>query len=128
MRMTTFTLRIACLALAAFGLEAQQAGAAQTAAQQPPRTGNAENGKRIFTAYGCYQCHGYQGQGSNAGARLAPKPIPLAAMIAYVRKPAGVMPPVTAKVVSDAEIADIRAYLETVPAPPDVKSIKLLNQ
>ena len=49
-------------------------------------------------------------------------------MIAYVRKPTGVMPPVTAKVVTDAEIADIRAYLETVPPPPDVKSIKLLNQ
>jgi mono/diheme cytochrome c family protein len=128
MRVTTATLRIACLTLAAAGLEAQQAGAPQTAAQQPPKAGNAENGKRIFTAYGCYQCHGYQGQGGGAGARLAPRPLPLAAMIAYVRKPTGVMPPVTAKVVSDAEIADIRAYLETVPAPPDVKSVKLLNQ
>jgi len=126
--MTTISLRIACLALAVAGLGDQQAGAAQTAAQQPPKPGNAENGKRLFTAYGCYQCHGYQGQGGGAGARLAPKPLPLAAMIAYVRKPTGVMPPVTAKVVSDAEIADIRAYLETVPAPPDVKSVKLLNQ
>ena len=90
--------------------------------------GNAENGKKLFAAYACYQCHGYQGQGSNAGARLAPRPLPLAAMIKYIRKPTGVMPPVTAKVVSDAEVADIRAYLETVPAPPDVKTIKLLNQ
>jgi len=109
---------IACAALSALGLLAQQA----------PKAGNAENGKRLFTAYACYQCHGYLGQGSNAGARLAPKPMPLAAMIAYVRKPTGVMPPVTAKVVTDAEIADIRAYLETVPPPPDVKSVKLLNQ
>jgi mono/diheme cytochrome c family protein len=101
---------------------------AQQANPQVPKAGNAENGKRIFTAYGCYQCHGYQGQGGGAGARLAPRPLPLAAMIAYVRKPTGVMPPVTAKVVSDTEIADIRAYLETVPAPPDVKSVKLLNQ
>jgi len=123
MRMATITLRIACLALAvAAGVPAQQANA------QASKPGNAENGKRIFTAFGCYECHGYQGQGSNAGARLAPKSLPLAAMIAYVRKPTGVMPPVTAKVVSDAEIADIRAYLETVPAPPDVKTIKLLNQ
>ena len=38
------------------------------------------------------------------------------------------MPPVTAKVVTDAEVADIRAFLETIPAPPDVKTIKLLNQ
>jgi mono/diheme cytochrome c family protein len=123
MKMTTISLRIACLALAvAAGMRAQQANV------QAPKAGSAENGKRIFTAYGCYQCHGYQGQGGGAGARLAPRPLPLAAMIAYVRKPTGVMPPVTAKVVSDAEIADIRAYLETVPAPPDVKSVKLLNQ
>jgi ubiquinol-cytochrome c reductase cytochrome c subunit len=103
-------------------------GAAEASAQQTPKAANAENGKHLFTADGCYQCHGYQGQGSNAGARLAPKPLPLATMIAYIRKPTGVMPPVTAKVVSDAELADIRAYLETIPAPPDVKSIKLLNQ
>jgi|SRR5665213_3546633 len=96
-------------------------------AQQEPK-GNAENGKLLFTAYACYQCHGYLGQGSNAGARLAPKPLPLAAMIKYIRKPTGAMPPVTAKVVTDAEVADIRAYLETIPAPPDVKTIKLLNQ
>jgi ubiquinol-cytochrome c reductase cytochrome c subunit len=96
-------------------------------AQQQPK-GNAENGKRLFTAYACYQCHGYLGQGSNAGARIAPKPLALAAMLKYIRKPTGVMPPVTAKVVSDAEVADIHAYLETIPAPPDVKTIKLLNQ
>jgi len=116
----TGALRASCLALVA--------GVSLANAQPAAKTGNAENGKRLFTAYACYQCHGYQGQGSNAGARIAPKPLPLAAMIAYVRKPTGVMPPVTAKVVTDAEIADIRAYLETVPAPPDVKTIKLLNQ
>ncbi len=116
----TGILRISCLALVA--------SLCPMNAQQAVKAANAENGKRLFTAYACYQCHGYQGQGSNAGARLAPKPIPLAAMIAYVRKPTGVMPPVTAKVVTDAEIADIRAYLETVPPPPDVKSVKLLNQ
>ncbi len=118
-------LRIAALLLFAGACFAQQP---VPRAQPETKTGNAENGKRLFTAYACYQCHGYQGQGGNAGARLAPKPLPLAAMIAYVRKPSGVMPPVTAKVVTDGEIADIRAYLETIPAPPDVKTIKLLNQ
>jgi ubiquinol-cytochrome c reductase cytochrome c subunit len=118
-------LRIALLTMLSFSgtLSAQPAPKGAAAS-----TSNAENGKKLFTAYACYQCHGYLGQGSNAGARLAPKPLPLAALIAYVRKPTGVMPPVTAKVVSDAELADIRAYLETVPAPPDVKTIKLLNQ
>lgn len=89
---------------------------------------DAAKGKILFSQYGCYQCHGTQGQGTSAGARLAPKPIPLAALIAYVRHPTGQMPPYTAKVVSDAELADIRAYLAAIPEPPSVKDIPLLNQ
>ena len=34
--------------------------------------GNAENGKKIFTSYGCYQCHNYAAHGGGAGPRLAP--------------------------------------------------------
>jgi ubiquinol-cytochrome c reductase cytochrome c subunit len=89
--------------------------------------GNAENGKRLFVAKGCYQCHGYDGHGG-AGAKLAPRPIPVAALIAYVRHPAGAMPIYTPKVMSDAELTDIWAYLKTIPDPPPVKSIPLLNQ
>ena len=88
----------------------------------------ASKGKTLFSKYGCYQCHGTQGQGTTAGARLAPKPITLAALIAYVRQPKGQMPPYTAKVVSDAELADIRAYLASIPDPPPAKNIPLLNQ
>jgi len=88
----------------------------------------AANGKKLFSKYGCYECHGTQGQGTTAGARLAPKPIALAALIAYVRRPGGQMPPYTAKVVSDAELADIRAYLASIAEPPPAKSIPLLNQ
>jgi mono/diheme cytochrome c family protein len=90
--------------------------------------GNADNGKKLFSKYGCYECHGTQGQGTTAGARLAPKPIAITALIAYVRKPGGQMPPYTAKVVSDAELGDIRAYLATIPEPSPAKSIPLLNQ
>jgi ubiquinol-cytochrome c reductase cytochrome c subunit len=90
--------------------------------------GNAENGKRLFTKLGCYTCHGYQGQGGAAGAKLAPQPISPTALIAYVRHPRGSMPPFTSKVVSDSDLTDIRAYLASVPAPPPAKSIPLLNQ
>ena len=90
--------------------------------------GDPNRGKTLFSKYGCYECHGTQGQGTTAGARLAPKPIALAALIAYVRRPAGQMPPYTAKVVSDAELADIRAYLASIPEPPPAKNIPLLNQ
>ena len=98
------------------------------AASVSGQDGNADNGKKLFTKFGCYECHGYQGQGGGAGAKLAPKPISATALIAYVRHPSGSMPPYTSKVASDAELADIRAYLASVPAPPPLKSIPLLNQ
>ena len=94
----------------------------------PAQDSPATRGKTIFLKYGCYECHGTQGQGTTAGARLAPKPIALAALIAYVRQPKGQMPPYTAKVVSDAELSDIRAYLASIPEPPPAKSVPLLNQ
>lgn len=90
--------------------------------------GQDSTGKKLFIKYGCYECHGTQGQGTTAGARLAPKPLALAALIAYVRQPKGQMPPYTSKVVSDAELADIRAYLASIPEPPPAKNIPLLNQ
>ena len=100
-------------------------------AQSGAPAGNAEAGKRLFLKNGCYECHGTVGQGAGANPiapKLAPKPIALAAMIAYIRKPAAQMPPYTSKVMSDADVADVRAYLMTIPEPPPVKSIPLLNQ
>ena len=99
-----------------------------SAASLAAQTGNVDNGKRQFVKLGCYTCHGYQGQGGGAGAKLAPHPIAATALIAYVRHPAGSMPPFTTKVVSDDDLRDIQAYLASVPAPPPVKEIPLLNQ
>jgi mono/diheme cytochrome c family protein len=89
--------------------------------------GNVENGKRLFVKDGCYECHGYAGQGG-AGAPLVPRVISAANLIKYVRHPSGSMPPYTNKVVSDAELTDIRAFLASLPAPPPLKSIPILNQ
>lgn len=88
--------------------------------------GNAQNGKKIFESYGCYQCHGHAGQGG-VGARIAPRPIAFAAFSKYVRQPTGEMPPYTAKVVSDQELGDIYAFLRSIPQPPAAKGIPLLN-
>src|ERR1700683_5847974 len=85
--------------------------AAASLTAQTPASGNAENGKRQFVKLGCYTCHGYQGQGGGAGAKLAPHPISAAALIAYVRHPSGSIPPFTKKVVSDEVLTDIQAYL-----------------
>jgi hypothetical protein len=51
----------------------------------------------------------------------------LSAFIRYVRKPTGDKPPYTEKVVSDAELADIRAFLLTIPAPPAAAGISILK-
>ncbi len=107
------------------GLRAQE----QASGSKPSApAGNAENGKKLFKADGCYQCHGYEGQGAaGTGAKLAPNPIPFPALVKYVRAPKGQMPPYTAKVISDAELADIYAFLQSRPKTPDPKTIPLLN-
>jgi mono/diheme cytochrome c family protein len=89
--------------------------------------GNIENGKHLFTAYGCYQCHGRLAQGGAAGPRLGPRVIAILAFLAYVRHPAGAMPPYTPKVVSDAELTDIHAYIKSVPQPAKPAETPLLN-
>jgi ubiquinol-cytochrome c reductase cytochrome c subunit len=102
------------------------------AAQQPKAAtepaGSTENGKKLFMKDGCYQCHGREGQGSSmSGPRIAPNPVPLEVLIGYVRKPSGEMPPYTAKVISDQELADIYAYLQSRPHPPTAKASQLLK-
>jgi ubiquinol-cytochrome c reductase cytochrome c subunit len=94
---------------------------AQAPAPQRPVTtpaANAEEGKKLYASYGCYQCHGYEAQGSNAtGPRLGPRPIAFAAFSRYVRQPTNQMPPYTTKVVSDADLANIYAFVQSRPAP-----------
>ena len=120
------------LLIAAAALEAQGAGSAANAGSAPAQgaqaaapKGDVENGKKLYSSYGCYQCHGYAAQGG-AGARLAPRPIAFATFSRYVRRPTGQMPPYTAKVVSDQELADIYAFLVTMPAPPAANTIPIL--
>ena len=101
---------------------------AVTACAQTP-DGNAQNGRKLFENYGCYQCHGREAQGGlGTGPRLGPKPIPFAAVQKYLRQPTGQMPPYTAKVVSNKDVVDIYAFLQSVKQPPPAKDIPLLNQ
>lgn len=109
----------------AASIRAQTPAPAAQAAPAP--AGNADTGKKLFVSYGCYQCHGYEGQGGAAGPRLAPRPLPLAGFSRYVRRPANQMPPYTERVVSDADLANIHAFLQSRPAPPPVQSIPLLR-
>jgi mono/diheme cytochrome c family protein len=126
MRRCFIALGIAALASLA------DASAAQTSS--PPATaaapaGNAEEGKKLFVSYGCYQCHGREAQGSDAtGPRLGPRPIAFTAFSRYVRRPTGQMPPYTSKVVSDTDLADIYAFVQARTPPPAVQGIPLLRE
>ena len=51
-----------------------------------------------------------------------------ASLIRYVRAPAGAMPAYTDKVITDQELTDIHAYLQTMAKAKPAKDIPLLNQ
>jgi mono/diheme cytochrome c family protein len=92
----------------------------------PAPAGSVDAGKKLYVSIGCYQCHGHEAQGSSAtGPRLGPRAIPFAAFSRYVRQPTGQMPPYTAKVVSDTDLANIYAFVQTRPEP--AKDISLLR-
>lgn len=110
-------LRILALALIALPVAAS--------AQNAP-SGNAENGKRLFDTKACFACHGYVGQGSREGPRVAP-PMPFPAFLAQLREPRAIMPPYKEAILTDQEAADIVAYLASLPSSPDHKSIPLLQ-
>jgi len=112
---------VTVLAVAVVG---QAPSPVQPANAVPP--GDAERGKTLFVNNGCYQCHNYEGHGGAAGARIAPNPLPFRAFVAYVRAPRGDMPPYTAKVMAEQDLADVYAYLRSRPRPADVSRIPLL--
>jgi mono/diheme cytochrome c family protein len=96
-------------------------------AQSAPQ-GNVDNGKRLFLRDGCWECHGYSGQGGRDGARIGATSLTLQGFMRYVRKPAGAMPAFTEKVISDQELTDIYAYLKSLPPVKGAKDVPLLNQ
>ncbi len=96
----------------------------------PPATGDAKHGKELFTKYSCYACHGFSGQNGN-GARLVPMKFAQTAFIAYVRNPprANQMPSYSPKVLADTDLADIYAYIKTLPdSAPPASSVPILSQ
>ena len=94
----------------------------------PALAADAAKGKSAFMKNGCWQCHGELGQGGAAGKTLAPKPMPFEAFNVFVRNSNGPMPPYPKGILSDADLADIHAYLQSIPAARDYKSIPLLSQ
>jgi mono/diheme cytochrome c family protein len=95
---------------------------------QQPSTPSAENGKKLFLRDGCWECHGYAGQGGRDGARLAETALTTAQFTRYIRRPTGAMPAYIEKVLSDAEAADIWAYVKAMTGPKTAKEVPLLTE
>lgn len=110
--------QVAMLSVFAAGLCVTSAASAADAAQ----------GKIDFTQkFGCFECHGTVGQGGVAGAKLAPDPLPYEALANFVRTTDGRMPPFSKDILTDAQLEDIYAYLQSIPKGPDAKDIPILN-
>jgi mono/diheme cytochrome c family protein len=108
---------------------ASVAGSATPGQAQATPAGNAEKGKKLFVERACWQCHGLAAQGGGiAGPRLAGRVPAWASFSRYVRRPTEDMIPYTEKTLSDADLADIYAWLRAIPPPPPVSSIPQLNR
>jgi mono/diheme cytochrome c family protein len=90
--------------------------------------GDAKRGEKMFKDYSCYACHGFSGQ-NGPGKRLVPMKMATVVFTAYVRSPgSNQMPSYSAKVLSDQQLADIWAYVKTLPDSPEAKDIPLVQQ
>lgn len=83
-------------------------------------------GRALTATAGCWQCHGYQGQGATTGPRLANTEMDVAAMTAFIRTTKK-MPAYSAKVLPDADVADLHAYFTSLPPPASPDSIPALK-
>ena len=78
--------------------------------------------------YTCYGCHGFSGQ-NGPGARLVPMMMNQANFTNYVRNPrTRQMPSYSTKVLTDAQLGDVYAYIKTLPNAPAAKDIPALEQ
>jgi mono/diheme cytochrome c family protein len=113
----------------AFALAVAGLGAGAAAWPQEPAADPA-NGKRVYLVVGCFACHGRAGQG---GAYNYPAPplaqtrLPLEAFKTIVRAGPNEMPAYAESVLSDRDLADIHAFLRSLPGPRPAKDVPLLD-
>ena len=96
-------------------------------AQEP--VGDAANGAKVYVAVGCFTCHGRSGQGGNfnyATPVLAKIQWPVEAFRAFLRIGVNDMPAYAKEVLSDQQVADIHAFLRSLPGPRPVADIPQL--
>ena len=103
---------------------------AQNAPAGDAPSGDAAEGRRLYLAVGCFTCHGRSGQG---GAMNGPAPIlartamPFDGFTGQLRQPVSDMPAYSEIVMSDRQIADIYAFLQTLPGPRPTKDMAIFK-
>jgi mono/diheme cytochrome c family protein len=109
---------------------------ANVPAPTSPVTGNAVSGKGLFYAYGCYACHGYNGETGRAFVGRWGNLGTEQAFLTFLRGRANVapltpstnMPNFGEASLSDKQAKDIYAYIRTFKSSaPDLKDIPTLN-
>jgi mono/diheme cytochrome c family protein len=122
--MARLLLTVALLAVLSAG------GLVSAARAQDAPPGDAGNGKRIYLATGCFTCHGRAGQGgayNGPAPALARTAVPFEGFKMQVRNPSNDMPAYSEPVMSDKDLADIYAFMQTLPGRRDAKGIAILN-
>ncbi len=122
-------------------LNAQRGGGGPLPNNPPPTspvTGNAVAGKGLYYAYGCYACHGYNGEtGARAFVGRWGNLATEQGFITFLRGRANVapLPPSTSMPnfgeasLSDKQAKDIYAYIRTFKSTaPPLKDISTLNE
>lgn len=143
MKHILLTAVFAAAALAQGGGGRGRGAAAEPAKPVPPPTspvtGNAAAGKGLYFSFGCYACHGYNGEtGARAFVGRWGNLSTEQAFLTFLRGRANVapetpstsMPNFSENSMSDKQAKDIYAYIRTFKstAPPDVKDAAALTE
>jgi mono/diheme cytochrome c family protein len=121
--MNRFLLSLTSLITAALMIGAAQANAQ---GKPPKESPTVAHGRQIWASYGCYQCHGYQGQGGS-GPKVAPNPLPMDAFAQQLRHPRARMPIYTEVTVSQSDLNDLYAYAQSIQKGKSLAEIPLLK-
>ena len=104
-------------------------GGAARAQDAPP--GNAAEGKRLYMLDGCFTCHGRSGQGGRLNGPapiIAKTAMPFDGFKGQLRNPVNEMPAYAEPVMSDQQIADIYAFVQSLPGPlPGAKDMPIFK-
>jgi mono/diheme cytochrome c family protein len=142
MKKNYLVLALAFLAVAFQTLHGQGrggVGGAPVANVPPPTspvTGNAAAGKALYSTYGCYACHGFNGETGRAFVGRWGNLATEQGFVTFLRGRANVaplapstsMPSFAESAMSDKQAKDIYAYIRTFKSSaPELKDIPTLN-